>query len=58
MVAFGIVTVDIYDNAAFCILVIFTLIVLHIELIFASHNELFFFASPYISRGWYSTGFL
>ena len=34
MVAFGIVTVDIYDNATFCILVIFTLIVLHIELIF------------------------
>ena len=34
MVAFGMVTVDIYVNAAFCILVIFTLIVLHIELIF------------------------
>ena len=27
-------TVDSYENAAFCILVIFTLIVLHIELIF------------------------
>ena len=34
MVAFSMVTVDIYDNTAFCILVIFTLIVLYLELIF------------------------